>query len=277
MRLAGKTAVITGAARGQGRAHAVRLAQEGADIVAIDICANAPGIGYPLSSREDLDETVRLVEEADRRCFAMVGDVTDASSLETVLSEASTAGFDAIDVIVANAAICSYAKLLDTDWESWSRLIDTNLSGVFNTVSVFGRRMVEGGRGGSIVMTGSTAGIKGLPFCGAYAAAKHGVHGLMKVWAQELGEFGIRVNTIDPGPVNTIMANDPTGPVALSGGAETADSRLFLTSFQPILPLPDPGMIPPEKIASVVAWLASDDAAFVTGISVPIDGGVAVR
>jgi SDR family mycofactocin-dependent oxidoreductase len=273
--LAGKTAVVTGAARGQGRAHAVRLARAGADILAIDACEDHPRICYPLASRADLEETAALVRAEGRRVYAVQADVRDQASLRAALEAAAAA--PSIDIVVANAAIAAYARVLDTDPASWQAVLDVNLTGVFNTVQVFVPRIVQGRRGGAVVITGSTAGLKGLPFCGPYAAAKHGLHGLMKVLAQELGEYGIRVNTVDPGPVNTAMAADPSGPVAMSAGQDTADSRLFLASFQPLLPLPESGMLEPSAISDAIAWLVSDDARYVTGVEIPVDAGVYVR
>jgi SDR family mycofactocin-dependent oxidoreductase len=274
-RLIGRTALVTGAARGQGRAHAIRFASEGADVIALDVCVDEPGGGFALSSWDDLLQTVAEVEALGQRGHAAQADVRDRDALQGVV-DATAEEFPRLDVIVANAAIARYAKFLDLDIQAWNATIAVNLTGVFNTVQLFAPRMIAAGHGGSIILTGSIAGVKGLPFCGAYAAAKHGVHGLMKVLALELGDHSIRVNTVDPGPVDTAMATDPTGPLAMSG-ADSPDGRLFLASFAPVLPLPESGVMSAETISDAVAWLASDESRFVTGISVPVDAGIVVR
>jgi NAD(P)-dependent dehydrogenase (short-subunit alcohol dehydrogenase family) len=244
-------------------------------VIALDVCVDEPGGGFALSSWDDLMQTVSEVENCGSRGYAAKADVRDRDALGAVLEETS-AEFPHLDVIVANAAIARYAKFLDLDPQAWNATMAVNLTGVFNTVQLFAPRMVAAGRGGSIILTGSIAGVKGLPFCGAYAAAKHGVHGLMQVLALELGEHSIRVNTVDPGPVDTAMATDPSGPLAMSG-ADSLDGKLFLASFAPVLPLPESGVMSTEAISDAVAWLASDESRFVTGISVPIDAGILVR
>jgi SDR family mycofactocin-dependent oxidoreductase len=276
-RLSGKTALVTGAARGQGRSHALRLAAEGADLILVDVCEDRRDLemGYSLATWEQLDGVRAEIEAMDRRAAAFKADVADHASLVAVLEE-TAADFPALDVIVANAAVAAYAKLLDTDPDAFKAIVDVNLTGVFNTVHAFAPRMVEARNGGSIILIGSTGGLKGLPFCGAYGAAKHGVHGLRETLAQELGQFGIRVNAIDPAAVDTDMANDPTGPVVMFG-EDSPDAQLFLASFAPLLPLPENGMMPPSAISDTVAWLAGDESRFVTGISVPVDAGAAVR
>jgi SDR family mycofactocin-dependent oxidoreductase len=273
-RLRGKTALVTGAGRGQGKAHAVRLASEGADIIALDVCANEAGIGYELASWKDLQDTAAEVERLGRKCYAAKADVRDRESLTKVL-DATATDFPYLDVIVANAGIAAYSKLLDTDIECWQSIMAVNLTGVFNTIQIFAPRMVRAGRGGSIILTGSIAALKGIPLSGAYTAAKHGVHGLMRVLAQELGEHAIRVNTVDPGPVDTAMAHDPTGPMV--NDVNSASARLFQASFAPVLQLPESGAMKPEAISDAVAWLASDEARYVTGSSIPVDAGILVR
>jgi len=273
-RLRGKTALVTGAARGQGKSHAVRLANEGADIIAIDVCANEAGIGYELASWKDLQDTVAEVERLGRRCYVAKADVRDRESLTAVV-DATASDFPFLDVIVANAAIASYSKLLETDMACWQAIMAVNLTGVFNTVQIFAPRMVGAGRGGSIILTGSIAALKGIPLSGAYTAAKHGVHGLMRVLAQELGEHAIRVNTVDPGPVDTAMAHDPTGPMV--NDVNSASARLFQASFAPVLQLPESGAMKPEAISDAVAWLASDESRYVTGSAIPVDAGILVR
>jgi (+)-trans-carveol dehydrogenase len=273
-RLAGKTALITGAAHGQGRSHAVRLASEGADVIALDACAGTEeGVAYPLGTWEELQETVALVEQQGRRGFAAKADVRDRDGLRDVL-DATAADFPNLEILVANAAVASYGKLLEIEAAAWQRIIDVNLTGVFNVVQTFVPRMIESG-GGSVIIIGSVAGLKGLPFCGAYAASKHGLQGLMKVMGQELGEQKIRVNTVNPGPVNTAMAMDTTGPALLSG--DGPEATLFMSSFLPTLPLPESGFMDASDISDTVAWLASDESRFVTGAALPVDAGVMVK
>jgi SDR family mycofactocin-dependent oxidoreductase len=273
-RLNGKIALVTGAARGQGRAHAIRLASEGADVIVLDVCANEPGIGYELATWDDLQNTAAQVERQGRRSYAAKVDVRDRESLKKVL-DATAEDFPLLDVIVANAAIAAYSNILDMDADCWQSIVAVNLTGVFNTIQIFAPRMVNAKRGGSIILTGSIAALKGIPLCGAYTAAKHGVHGLMRVLAQELGGHAIRVNTVDPGPVDTAMAHDPTGPMV--SDANSHETRLFLASFAPVLPLPESGAMSPEAISDAVAWLASDESRYVTGTAIPVDAGILVR
>lgn len=273
-RLAGKTALVTGAAHGQGRAHAVRLAAEGADVIALDLCEQALDVAYPLGTWEELQETVAMIEAHDRRGFAAKADIRDRVALQRVLDD-TAADFPRLDIIVANAGMGGYGRILETPIERWQQIMDVNLTGAFNTVQAFAPRMVDAGLGGSIIIISSVSGIKGLPFCGAYAASKHGVQGLARVLAQELAGDRIRVNTVNPGPVATPLTSDKTGPALLQG--DGPEARLFGGSFSPLLPMPDGGFLPPESISDTVAWLASDDAKWITGLAVPVDGGVMVR
>ena len=273
-RLAGRTALVTGAAHGQGRAHAVRLAAEGADVIAVDLCGQTLDVHYPLGTWEELKETAALVEKEGRRCFAARADIRDPVALAQVVAD-TAADFPRLDVLVANAGMGGYGRVLETPLELWQQIIDVNLTGAFNTVQAFAPRMVEAGNGGSIIITASVSGIKGLPFTGAYSASKHGLQGLMRVLAQELAEHSIRVNSINPGPVATPMTSDKTGPALLTG--DGPEARLFMGSFAPLLPMPEGGFLAPEAISDAVAWLASDDSRWVTGMAVPVDGGVMVR
>jgi (+)-trans-carveol dehydrogenase len=186
----------------------------------------------------------------------------------------TAAEFPTLDVIVANAGIGAYAGLLDADPGAWRAVIDVNLTGVFNTAHVFVPRMIAGARGGSIVLIGSTADVKGLPFCSAYAASKHGLHGLRKVWAQELAGHDIRVNSVDPGAIDTKLAHNRR--VRWRARPRTARGTALPRPVQPTLEAPG-GLIPPTAISDAVAWLASEEACYVTGVSLPVDAGTTVR
>ncbi|SNQ45405.1 putative short-chain type dehydrogenase/reductase MSMEG_6031/MSMEI_5872 [Frankia canadensis] len=272
-RLAGRTALVTGAAHGQGRAHCLRLAAEGADIVALDLCEQALKVAYPLGTWDELVETVDAVKAMGRRAVAIKADIRDRAALAAAEAASST-DFPRLDVLVCNAGMGAYGKILDTPMDLWDEVMSVNLTGTFNTVQAFAPRMLAGD-GGSIIITSSVSGTKGLPFTGAYAATKHGLQGLMKVLAQELGEFGIRVNTVNPGPIRTPLTTDETGPALLSGDGH--DAVLFASTFNPVLPIPANGFLEPEEVSAAVAWLASDDARFITGMAVPVDAGVMVR
>jgi SDR family mycofactocin-dependent oxidoreductase len=273
-RLAGRTALVTGAAHGQGRAHCLRLASEGADIIAIDLCEQALDVAYPLGTWEELKETVAGVEQFGRRAFAAKADIRSRADLDEVL-RATQADFPRLDILVANAGIGAYGRVLETPIKTWDQIIAVNLTGAFNTVQAFAPRMIAGGLGGSIIITSSVSGLKGLPFVGAYTASKHGLQGLARVLAQELAEYGIRVNTVNPGPINTPLTTDKTGPALLTG--DGPEATLFYGSFKTMLPVAGSGFLEAEEVSAAVAWLASDDAKYVTGLAVPVDAGVMVR
>jgi len=273
-RLAGKTALVTGAAHGQGRAHCIRLASEGADIIAIDLCEQALDVAYPLGTWEELQETVEAVEKLGQRAYAAKADTRSREDLNRVLRDTAD-DFPRLDILVANAGIGAYGRILETPIEVWDQIIAVNLTGAFNTVQAFAPRIVEGGRGGSIIITSSVSGLKGLPFVGAYTASKHGLQGLARVLAQELAEHGIRVNTVNPGPIATPLTTDETGPALLSG--DGPEATLFISSFKTMLPIDKSGFLEAKEVAAAVAWLASDDSKYVTGLAVPVDAGVMVR
>ncbi|MGY1841653.1 MULTISPECIES: mycofactocin-coupled SDR family oxidoreductase [unclassified Modestobacter] len=266
-RFEGKVALITGAARGQGRAHAVRLASEGADVIAIDVNKSAATTAYPGPTPGDLAETARLVEEQGRRVVAREADVRDFAALSAAVQE-GVAELGRLDVVIANAGICSANPSWDISVEQWQETIDTNLTGVFFTAKATVPVLIEQGTGGSIVITSSVAGLRGLPFLGHYAASKHGVVGLARSMANELGQHGIRVNTIHPHGVATGMTVDDLQPLIAQHAATLGP--IFMQT------LPDP-VSQPEDIADAVAWLASDQARHVTGIQLPIDLGTLTR
>jgi SDR family mycofactocin-dependent oxidoreductase len=268
--LDGKVAFITGAARGQGRAHAVRLAADGADIIALDICRDIDSIDYPNASPDDLDETVKLVEKEGRRIVARQADVRDGDAVDQVVAD-GLAEFGRLDIVIANAGIIRLGTGGNRR-QTFRDIIDVNLIGAWNTVEAATPALIDGGRGGSIVMTSSSAGLKatGTDRAGgqAYPAAKRGLVGLMQVLANELAQYSIRVNTIHPTGVATGMVMNE----AMAAMVEAGDPAL--SSMQNALPIQ---VLMPEDIANAVAFLVSDEAAFITGVQWPLDAGFAVR
>lgn len=267
-RLTGRVAFITGAARGQGRAHAIRLAEEGADVVISDICAPVPTNGIKPSTPEDLNETVALVEKTGRRVIVREADVRNLDALTSLADEAITE-LGRIDVVVANAGILNWAHAWEMTAEQWNELIAVNLTGVFHTIRATVPHMIKAGNGGSVILTSSSAGLKGQPFTLAYTAAKHGVVGLMRGLANELGEYDIRVNSVHPAGVETEMMN-ADGLFQMISEKATTLGPLFMNT------LPHLSM-KPEAIADAVAWLASDEARYVTGAQIPVDMGTSIR
>jgi SDR family mycofactocin-dependent oxidoreductase len=273
--LAGRVAFITGVARGQGRAHALRLAREGVDIIGVDICQDIASMTYPNASPADLAETVRLVEAQDRRIVARQADVRDFAGLSAAFQE-GYAEFGRLDIIIANAGIVRLGPESDDPLADWNDTIDTNLTGPFHTVRAALPALREGGRGGSIVITSSTAGLKGTASTDAggqaYAAAKRGLVGLMQTLANALAPEWIRVNTIHPtGVVSGMTQNEAMARLmaeAAQGGANT------ISAMQNALPIE---ILQAEDIANAVAWLVSDEAKFITGIQLPLDAGFTVR
>ncbi|MGY3555461.1 mycofactocin-coupled SDR family oxidoreductase [Williamsia sp. R60] len=272
--LEGRVAFITGVARGQGRAHAVRLAREGVDIIGVDICENYPHMTYPNASEADLAETVELVEKLDRRIVARKADVRDYDQLKAAFDE-GIAEFGRVDIIIANAGIIRLGEEEDFLAE-WKEVIDTNLTGAFHTIRAALPALKEGGRGGSIVITSSTAGLKGTssPRASyqAYSAAKRGLVGYMQALANDLGPEWIRVNTIHPtGVVSGMTQNEPMDRLMAQAAAGGNND---ISGMQNLLPI---GILEAEDIANAVAWLVSDEAKYITGVQLPLDAGFTVR
>ncbi|QFG20138.1 mycofactocin-coupled SDR family oxidoreductase [Actinomadura sp. WMMB 499] len=266
-RLTGKVAFITGAARGQGRAEAVRLAAEGADVIAIDLADSASSyVRYEPATRAELDETVKLVEQQGRRIVARKADVRDLPALEAAVRD-GVAELGRLDIVVANAGIVNYGRTWELTEEQWQDLIDVNLTGVWKTVKATVPTLIEQGQGGSVIITSSVAGSKGLPFLAHYASSKHGVVGLAKVLANELGEHDIRVNTVHPHGVATGMTDD-------SMGDHLATSPTLAPLYMPALPYQ---MVQPEDVANLVAFLASDEGKYITGSQLNVDMGAINR
>jgi (+)-trans-carveol dehydrogenase len=276
-RVEGKVAFITGAARGQGRAHAVRLAQEGADIIAVDICKKIDTVDLiAASTPEDLAETADLVKGHNRRIYTAEVDVRDYDALKAAV-DTGVEQLGKLDIIVANAGIGNGGQTLDKTSEAdWTAMIDINLSGVWKTVKAGVPHILSGGNGGSIILTSSVGGIKAYPHCGHYVAAKHGVVGLMRTFAVELGAQNIRVNSVHPTNVNTpLFMNEGTmrlfRPDLENPGP---DDMKVVGQLMHTLPI---GWVEPEDIANAVLFLASDEARYVTGVTLPVDGGSCLK
>jgi SDR family mycofactocin-dependent oxidoreductase len=264
MRLDGKVAFVTGAARGMGRSHAVRLAAEGADVVVTDLCAEAAPVDYAAAVPDDLTETVHLVEEQGRRVVARVADVRDQKALDAAVAD-GVAELGRLDIVVANAGITSWSRFWEMSEDQWQAVVDVDLTGVWKTLKAATPVLIEQGTGGSLIAISSVAGLKALPGQAHYSAARHGVVGLVKTAAIELGPFGIRVNSIHPWGVATAMAEGSHVPEMLAANPG------YAASYSSILP--DPPIARPEDISDAVAWLASDQSRCVTGIQLPVDMG----
>jgi SDR family mycofactocin-dependent oxidoreductase len=276
-RMEGKVAFITGAARGQGRSHAIRLAQEGADIIAVDICEDIATVTpyYPLATEDELAETVAAVEALDRRIVARKADVRDLDGLQAAF-DAGVAELGRVDTVVANAGIATYGLAWELSGEQWKDMIDVNLTGVFHTAKVAIPTMIEAGRGGSIMFTSSIGGLKGIQHVAHYVAAKHGIVGLMRTLANELGPHSIRVNTIHPTNVDTIMIQNPGTYAMFSPGDPEPSQEKAMPGFMSLNTLPVP-WIETSDISNAVLWLASDESRYVTGVTLPVDAGAYVK
>jgi SDR family mycofactocin-dependent oxidoreductase len=264
--LKGKVALITGAARGQGRAHAVRLAADGANVIAVDLCEQIDSVPYSLATPDDLAATVKLVEDTGARIVAARGDVRDRESLSAAL-QTGLDEFGRLDIVVANAGI---APMQSGD-DGWRDVIDVNLTGVYNTIKVALPTMVKQGTGGSIVLISSSAGLAGVGSADAgsvgYAAAKHGVVGLMRVYANLLAKQNIRVNSIHPSGVDTPMINNEFTRQWLADLVAQSDSPPDMGNAMPV------DVLHADDIANAVAWLVSDQARYITGVTLPVDAG----
>lgn len=271
--LDGKVAFITGAARGQGRSHALRLAQEGADIIGVDLCEQVGTVQYAMSTPEDLAETAKLVEDLDRRIVTRQADVRDPAGLREAF-EAGVAELGRVDIILANAGIANQiGGEPEDEFRGWQDVIDIKLTGVFNTVKIAAPRMIEQGDGGAIVLTSSTQGLSGRGGDGGgamsgYAAAKHGVVGLMRTFAHWLAPHSIRVNTVHPTGVNTPMVVNPQLAAWMNEHPEKGDA---LANLMPV------EMVEPVDISNAILYLVSDAGRYVSGVTLPVDAGFCVK
>ena len=265
-RLEGKVALISGAARGQGRSHALRFAQEGADIIAFDICGQVATAPYPLATSDDLKETQRLVEGLGRRIITTEADVRDASAVRSLVDEGYSE-LGRLDIVCANAAFTCYVP---NTWsiteQQWDEMIGVNLTGVWKTISAAVPAMLDANNGGSIAITSSSAGIKGMANLAHYVSAKHGLVGLMRTLANELAPHSIRVNTIHPTGVRTKLLDNDHIRDFLAAHPE------WDANISNALPV---DLVEPEDISNAIVWLASDEGRYVTGVVLPVDAGFA--
>lgn len=273
--LKGRVAFVTGAARGQGRAHAVRLAAEGADIVAIDVCAPVSDtITYAMPTPEDLAETARQVEATGRKVLAREVDIRDLAAQQQVVAEA-VEQFGRLDILVANAGVLSWGRMFEMSEEQWDTVIEVNLSGTWRTVRAVVPAMIEAGNGGSIIIVSSSAGLKATPGNGHYAASKHGLVAITNSLAIELGEFGIRVNSIHPYSIDTPMIEKQ----AMAAIFSKYPNYLHSFSPMPYRPVNRHGRnglqeaMAPEEVSDVVVWLAGDGSATISGSQIAVDRG----
>jgi SDR family mycofactocin-dependent oxidoreductase len=272
-RVQGKVAFVTGAARGQGRSHAVRLAQEGADIIAIDICSEIRGLAYPPATPEDLAETVAQVEGLDRRIVARKADVRDVEALRVALDE-GVAQLGRLDIVVANAGIGSLPyPAIEIEDSIWQDMVDITLTGAWNTCRAAVPHLIRGGRGGAIVITSSAAALKGYANIAHYVSAKHGLVGLVRTLAAELGPHGIRVTNIAPTQVATDMILNQATYKLFVPDKEAPTREDFAQVSEAMHMLPTP-WVEPIDVSNAVLFLASDEARYITAITLPVDAGV---
>jgi SDR family mycofactocin-dependent oxidoreductase len=263
----GKVAFITGAARGQGRSHAIRLAEEGADIIAVDICRQIATVPYAMGSAGDMDETIELVKATGQRIVALEADVRDEAALQAA-HDNGVAQLGPIDIVLANAGIMT-ASMHETH-ASWQDVVDVNLTGVFNTVEACIKPMVARGAGGVIILTSSVAGLAGIGGASrgglGYTAAKHGIVGLMRSYANTYAQYSIRVNSVHPTGVSTPMVvNDALAEFVANTPGAFAQNALPIQRIESI------------DVSNAIAWLVSDDARYITGVALPIDAGFMTR
>ena len=274
-RVEGKVALITGAARSQGRSHAVRLAEEGADIIAVDLCRDVETVPYGGPTTDDLAETARQIEALDRRIVTAQADVRDFDALKTAVDD-GVSQLGRLDIVSANAGILSFGPLTELPEDTWQTMIDTNLTSVWHTAKAAIPHLIEGGRGGSIVITSSIAGLQGMPGIGHYVTAKHGVVGLMRTLALELGEHNIRVNTVHPTQVDTAMVRheDMYRMFRPDLDSPTRDDFAEASQATHVLPTPWAESI---DISNALLFLASDEARYITGVTLPVDAGALTK
>ena len=274
--LEGRVAFVTGAARGQGRAYAVRLAQEGADVIISDICAPvSQTIPYPGATPDDLAETVRLVEAEGRKVLTRQVDIRDDAEVRTLVAD-GIEQFGRLDVLVANAGVLSWGRLWELTDEQWNSVIDVNLTGTWRTLRAVIPAMIEAGNGGSIIIVSSSGGLKATPGNGHYAASKHGLTAMTNTLALELGEYSIRVNSIHPYSIATPMIENDAMMAILSAHPS------YLNSFA-AMPYQPPmkgsrakrnDFMTAEEAAEVVVWLAGDNSSVLSGSQIVVDRGV---
>jgi SDR family mycofactocin-dependent oxidoreductase len=270
-RVQGKVAFVTGAARGQGRSHALRLAREGADVIAVDLCQGIDSVAYGLATEAELKETAREIEALDRRVFTAQADVRNPAAVRAAV-DAGVADLGRLDIVVANAGILSAGPADQLPENAWRDMIDVNLNGVYYTVRAAIPHIRSRGAGGSIILTSSALGIRAMAYVPHYVAAKAGVIGLMRSLALELAPEKIRVNTVNPSIVDTPMIHNRFTYGIFLPGVENPTSEAISDVFATMNPMPTP-WIEPEDVSNAVAFLASDEARYVTGLEMKIDAG----
>lgn len=273
-RLAGKVALVTGAARGQGRSHAVRFAEEGAAVVVLDHAAPIDTVPYPLATPEDLEETVRLAEKHGNGVLGVRADVRDLAALEAARN-AALDRFGRIDVVLAHAGVGSFGPAWELGEQQWQDVIDVNLTGTWKTVRAAVPSMIERGAGGSIILTSSVAGLVALPNLAHYTASKHGVTGLMRALAAELAPHRIRVNSLHTTTVDTPMIDNPPTLQAFAPGVPDPDRAAASEAMKGLNALPVP-WVEAVDASNAALWLASDEARYVTGTTLSVDAGAAL-
>jgi SDR family mycofactocin-dependent oxidoreductase len=275
-RVAGKVAFITGAARGQGRSHALRLAQEGADIIAIDVCEDMPGMPYAGATEADLAATVKQVEALDRRIVATKADVRDYAGLKAALDD-GVAQLGRLDIVSANAGVgSSPIPAWEIGESTWQTMLDVNLTGVWHTAKAAIPHLIAGNRGGSIILTSSAAGLQAYENIAHYVSAKHGVVGLMRTLALELAPYSIRVNSLHPTQVDTPMIQNEATWRLFRPDLEDPTEADFAPASQAMNALPIP-WVDPVDVSNAVLFLASDEGRYITGVPLPVDAGAVVK
>ena len=274
-KLDGRVAFVTGVARNQGRSHALTLAEEGADIIGLDICREIATSCHTGATEDDLAETVKLVEELGRGIVVSVGDVRKYADVEAAFQKGLDE-FGRCDIVLANAGIFASGKFWEIELDAWQEMIDINLTGVWHTVRAAAPQMIKQNQGGSIVITGSTESLKGMPNTASYSAAKHGLTGLMRTMANELGEYGIRVNTVNPTCVDTDMVNNRTvfelfRPDLVNPTREEVSASFAATNIIPI------DFMPPRAVSEAILFLVSDESKYITGVPMPVDAGFVTK
>jgi len=272
--LAGQVAFISGAARGQGRSHAIRLAREGVRIIGFDLCGQIDTVPFDMTTPGDLEETQRRVKEVGGEMVAVQADVRDQGEVVAALN-AGLERFGQVDIVLANAGIIhDYKKTWQLDEEGFRNVLDVNITGVWHTAKAAVPHMIERGEGGAIVMTGSAASIQGIPNLVGYVASKHAVLGMMRTMAKELGRYQIRVNAVMPGNCNTPMFDNDGIRALYVPDAENRDTETFLARAATMSPMRNP-YVEPEDISEAIAYLVGPAGHLVTGVALPVDGGTA--
>ncbi|MHA4854585.1 mycofactocin-coupled SDR family oxidoreductase [Rhodococcus sp. MSC1_016] len=270
-KLDGKVAFITGVARGQGRSHALTLAREGANIIGLDYCRKPASTQYDGATPEDLEETIRLVKETGAQIVAGEADVRDLEQVRAVFTQ-GIEQFGRVDIVLPNAGICAGGLSWEITEDAWREMLDINLTGVWHTVKVATPTMIEQGDGGSIIFTGSTEALKGSANISSYSASKHGVTGLMTSMARELGQYNIRVNSVNPTCVDTHMINNPFVYGLFRPDVENPQRADVVESFTQTHVLPIP-WLEIQEVSDAILYLVSDSGRSITAAAIPLDAG----